>query len=348
MNQFTRRSFVKSASAGGLSLAGMGTIHPHLFASSLKRDSDIRIEDVAFSFEEFVFRTPLKFAGVIVERQTMLTATCTVRTVGGNTATGFGVLPLNYTFTFPSQKLSPETRQGAMKALAAEISKVTKEYREFGHPIDIHLELLPDYLQAATDVSERLSLADPIPRLCTLVTAGAFDAAIHDAFGKVHGRSSFHTYGPEFMNHDLSHYLGNEYKGRYPSDYLLAKPKSRMPLCHLISAVDPITVSENAKPINDGLPETLPEWINKNGLTYLKIKLNGDDLKWDVERMRHINQVTSETQKKRVVEQWTYIPNFNEKCPNVDYYFAFLRQVREQMPDGFRRTEELTNPGLGA
>jgi hypothetical protein len=54
MNKFTRRSFVKSASEGGLSLAGMGTFHPHLFASSLKRDSDIRIEDVAFSFEEFV------------------------------------------------------------------------------------------------------------------------------------------------------------------------------------------------------------------------------------------------------------------------------------------------------
>jgi len=34
----------------------------------------------------------------------------------------------------------------------------------------------------------------------------------HDAFGKVHGLSSYGTYGPDFMTHDLSHYLGPEFK----------------------------------------------------------------------------------------------------------------------------------------
>jgi len=27
-----------------------------------------------------------------------------------------------------------------------------------------------------------------------------------------------------------------------------------------------------------------------------------------------------------------YIPDFNEKCPNVEYYLAFLRQLKERMP----------------
>ena len=34
-----------------------------------------------------------------------------------------------------------------------------------------------------------------------------------------------------------------------------------------------------------------------NGLTHLKIKLNGDDLGWDVERVAHIDRVTAETQQ---------------------------------------------------
>src|SRR5262249_51226173 len=277
-----------------------------------KKKSDIRIEDISLRYEEFVFRTPLKFAQTVVDRQTMLTVDCTARTAAGKEAKGFGTLPLNHTFTFPSKQLTPEAKLGAMKALADRIAKITGSYQEFGHPVDINWELAPIYAKAAVDVSKELHLADSIPKLCTLVTAGAFDAAIHDAFGKAHGLNCFHTYGPEFMNRDLSHYLGADYEGEYPSKYVRSEPRARMPLCHLISAVDPIEASDNTKPIRDGLPETLAEWINHNGLTYFKIKLNGDDLSWDVERMLRIERVTAETQKKRGIQNWAYVPDFNE------------------------------------
>ena len=67
-----------------------------------------------------------------------------------------------------------------------------------------------------------MGLAEPVPRLCTEVTASAFDAALHDAFGKLHGLNCYSTYGPEFMTYDLSHYAGPEYRGEYPSRYLSA------------------------------------------------------------------------------------------------------------------------------
>ena len=67
---------------------------------------------------------------------------------------------------------------------------------------------------------ERLALAEPIPKLCTLVTASAFDAAVHDAFGKVHGVNCYSTYGPDFMSHDLAHYLGPEFQGEHLSQYI--------------------------------------------------------------------------------------------------------------------------------
>lgn len=343
MNKLTRRGFVKTAAAvaGGLCAAeccGVGRAAP------TPKKNDVRIERVSFRYEEHVFRVPLKFALTVVDRATMLTVTCTVRTAAGKVATGFGTLPLNYVFTFPSKKLSPDARLGAMKTLAEEIAKVTEKYTEYGHPIDINWELAPLYLKAAAELSQRLRLAEPIPKLCTLVTAGAFDAAIHDAFGKVHGVNSFHTYGPEFMSHDLGRYLGADYKGEYPNRYIRSEPKERMPLCHLISAVDPIEASDNTKPIRDGLPETLPEWINHNGLTYLKIKLNGDDLRWDIERFVQIDRLTAETQKKRGVTGWAYVPDFNEKCPNVDYYLTFLRRLKETTPTGFARIEYVEQP----
>jgi L-alanine-DL-glutamate epimerase-like enolase superfamily enzyme len=231
-----------------------------------------------------------------------------------------------------------------MQALAEELATVTGDYQESGHPLDINWNLAPAYLKAADRVSRRLALADPIPKLCTLVTGATFDAAIHDAYGKAHGTNCFHTYGPPFMTHDLSRYLGAEYRGEYPKAYISSEPRATMPLCHLISAVDPIEAADNTSPIRDGLPETLPEWIHYNGLTHLKIKLNGNDLRWDLERMRTIDRVTSATQEKRGIDRWSYIPDFNEKCPNVDYYLEFLRRVKEQTPRGFARIEYVEQP----
>jgi L-alanine-DL-glutamate epimerase-like enolase superfamily enzyme len=338
----TRRRFIENAAkvAGGL----YALRRVPILSAAEKKQSDIRIESVTHRYEEHRFRTPLKFARAVVDRLTMLTAECKVRTASGREATGFGVLPLNYTFTYPSKNLTPEARLAAMKELVEHLAKITGGHKEFGHPIDINWELAPQYDKAAAEVSKKLQLADPIPKLCVLNTAGAFDAAIHDAFGKANGVSSFHTYGPEYMRNDLSRFLGAEYKGTFPSKYIRSEPQARMPLCHLISAVDPLDAADNAKPIKDGLPETLPEWINQNGLTYFKIKLNGDDLKWDVDRMLNVERVTAATQQKRAIEKWTYIADFNEKCPNVHYFLAFLKKLKEQSPVCFQRIEYVEQP----
>src|SRR5207245_9238152 len=134
----------------------------------------------------------------------------------------------NHISSDPSSKMSHDAKNSAMKALAGQLAKATGSYQDFGHPIDINWELAPLYLKAAAEVSERLHLPDPIPKLCTLVTASAFDAAVHDAFGKAHGLNCYHTYGPEFMNHDLSHYLGAEYQGEYTNRYIQEEPTTHI------------------------------------------------------------------------------------------------------------------------
>ena len=86
--------------------------------------------------------------------------------------------------------------------------------------------------------------------------------------------------------------------------------------------------------INDGLPETLPEWIAANGLTHLKIKLNGDDLAWDVERVVSIERVAAEAQAARGCREWYYSADFNEKCANVEYVLDFLARVERAIAAG--------------
>jgi L-alanine-DL-glutamate epimerase-like enolase superfamily enzyme len=117
-----------------------------------------------------------------------------------------------------------------------------------------------------------------------------------------------------------------------------------MPLYHLVGALDPLTAADVAKPVGDGLPETLAEWIPFNGLTHLKIKLNGEDLRWDVERVVGVNRVAEEAQAKRGVLTWHYSLDFNEKCTNVGYLLEFLRRVRERTPAGFERIQYIEQP----
>jgi len=336
-----RRTILRTALAAPLLRAARAAGAPNFGAP---KPSDIRIEDITYSYEDFLYRTPIKFGGSVLDRATLLNVHCRARTVDGGAARGFGSMPLGNVWSFPSAKMSYDVTLGAMKALAARIAKLTAVYKEAGHPIDINSALEPAYLEAAGEVSRQLKLAEPIPKLCTLVTASPFDAAVHDAFGKAHHLNCYHTYGPDLMTYELDHYLGPEFRGEALSAYILKEPKGRMPLYHLVGALDPIFASDVRRRVNDGLPETLPEWIKYNGLTHIKIKLNGDDLKWDVGRVVDVDRATTETQKPRGVTDWVYSLDFNEKCRNVGYLLEFLRRLKERTPEGFARIQYVEQP----
>lgn len=334
MTNLSRRKFtsVSALAAAGLALPARNLIG---------KTTDIAIEELSLSYEEHLYRAPYKFGGVPVDRATLINVNVTVKTRSGKTAKGFGSMPLGNVWSFPSREMPYSTTLGAMKLLAERIAKITRGYNEYSHPIEINFALEPEYLKAAAEVSKELKLTAPIPKLCTLVTASAFDAAIHDAFGKLHGRSCYQTYDPDLMTHDLARYLNKDFKGEFPAQYILTKPKPRVSMFHSVGGADAVLPSELSQRINDGMPETLAEWIKFNGLTHIKIKLQGEDLRWDIERTVNIDRVASET---RPTTNWQYCVDFNERCPNVEYVLEYLRKVKELTPKGFYRILYLEQP----
>jgi L-alanine-DL-glutamate epimerase-like enolase superfamily enzyme len=303
------------------------------------KPTDIRVRDVSLGYEHFLYRTPIKFGGVALDRATILNVHLDVETRDGRKATGFGSMPLGNVWAWPSRTLSYDQTLHAMQVFAGDVAGMYCGCTVVGHPIDITHTVEPEFLAFNTP-----GLAEPMPALAKLVAASPFDAALHDAFGKAHGLNCFSTYGRDFMTHDLGHYLGAEFAGEWLDRYLEKKAKPRMPLYHLVGALDPLTAADVAKPVGDGLPETLAEWIPFNGLTHLKIKLNGEDLRWDVERVVGVNRVAEEAQAKRGVLTWHYSLDFNEKCTNVGYLLEFLRRVRERTPAGFERIQYIEQP----
>lgn len=330
----TRRSLLQRA---GAVPAAFG------ICRAAKPGKRMRIEEVHFGYEDYRYRTPYRFGAQTVDRVTLLNVDCVVSREG-RTSKGFGSMTMGNAWAFPSKTMSYDTTLGAMKALAGRIAKITADYKEPEHPVEINCALEAEYLKAAAEVSRELRLAEPIPKLCMMVTASPFDAALHDAYGKSFGLSCYRTYGTEFLPGDLSRFLGAEYRGETLERYVLKRPVPRIGLYHSVGAGDPIVASDIRHRIGDGLPETLPEWIRYNGIRNIKIKLAGNDLTWDFERVVHIDKATTETQNERGVKDWVYSLDFNEQCPNVGYLLEFLRRVKERTPGGFERIQYVEQP----
>ena len=198
--------------AGAASLLGCAAARAPAVRAS--RPTDARLVEVHHSFEEFRYRAPYRFGGRSVDRVTLLNVTCRLRTDGGREAWGFGSMTLGNAWAFPAA--SQDAGLGAMKALAQALEPITAACDERGHPLDLARVLEPAYLRAAADVSARLALPVPIPKLCTLVVGSAYDAALHDAYGKAFGVSVYQTYGPTHMRRDLAADLGPGLRGRVP------------------------------------------------------------------------------------------------------------------------------------
>ncbi len=304
----------------------------------------VHICGVRIDYEDHAYRSPLKFGGIVTDKVTILNAYVRVEDNQGRSADGFGSMPMGNVWSFPSKAHTYDETLHAMKALASEIEAITASCTESGHPVELNTLLEPQYLEAASRVGQQLSLKEPIPTLCTLVAACCFDAAIHDAYGKLHGVSSYAALGGDHFTRDLSDLLDERFKGESLQQYVSPGPKPVMPLYHLVGAVDPLDESDIETRLDDGMPETLPEWIRRDGLTHLKIKLNGDHLDWDVERVARIDRLTEDTQRELGVDEWVYSLDFNERCESVDYLLEFLATIQQRAPRAMQRAQYIEQP----
>ncbi|BCU75675.1 enolase C-terminal domain-like protein [Luteolibacter sp. LG18] len=334
---WSRRHFLKSAAL--LPLASQASAAPAIVTG--KPSTGLRIEEVKMAFEDFNYRVPYKFGGTAVDRVTLLNVTARVSNAAGKSVTGFGSMPMGNVWSFPSSTMSYDTTLNAMRTLAKRIEKITGGFQDTAHPIEINFLLEPEYLKAAAEVSRELALPTPIPKLCTQVTASAFDAALHDAFGKLLGLNCYQTYSTELIGHDLSRYLNADFKGESLASYVTPTPRDWVWLFHSVGGLDAVTPGELKDRLHDGLPETLGEWIQRDGLQRIKIKLQGENLEWDIARTVAIDRVARET---RPDVEWKYCCDFNEHCPNVDYLLEYLRKVKEQAPQGFESILYLEQP----
>jgi len=301
----------------------------------MAKPTDIRPVAVDLYFLPIKARMPLKFGPEVTTEVTCARVRMTVEDGRGRQAEGWGETPLSVQWVWPSS-LGYEERHQALQALCIRIAEAWGSQPDRGgHPMELGHDFLERVLP---DVTRRFNArgrngAEPVPLLGALVASSPFDLALHDAYGILHGQSTFDTYNDRYMSDDLSRYLtpapGSEisFKGRFPQEFFVCPRPETVAAWHLVGGKDPVDPWDltGSEP-QDGYPVLLRDWIRADGLKCLKIKLRGDDADWDYDRLLKVGRIAVE----EAVDWLT--ADFNCTVGEPEYVNAILDRLRDEHP----------------
>ena len=300
----------------------------------MSKPTDVRVVATRLYFLPVRTRVPLKFGP-----ETLTTVTCArvclmVEDGRGRRAEGWGETPLSVQWVWPS-KLPYEPRHRALKEFCVMLAGEWTKFDSRGHAFEVGHDLvehqLPKMRRAHAD---RLAVSgESLPWLAALVCNSPFDLALHDAFGRLAGRPVYTTYTGEFLSRDLAAFLtpaanaDASFAGKFPADFLVAQPPTQLRAWHLVGGLDLLDRGEltGAEP-NDGYPVVLPDWIERDGLKCLKVKLRGNDPSWDYERLVRVGLIAA---AKGV--EWLSA-DFNCTVIEPAYVNEMLDRVRDEHP----------------
>ena len=282
----------------------------------------------------YLYRSPLKFGGRVVKDVTVCRVALSLEDQNTKKkAHGIGEMTMGTAWAWPSASLTPEMALKTVIVLAERIVAAATSLLADQHPLHLASQIKPIAKRLAEELAASMKLTEAIPDLAIALAVSPLDIALHDAYGRLHGKNSFDCFTHEHVGADLSHFLGEEFLGKDFSEIIAPKTAPTLFLYHLVGSLDPLSKDDLNRKIDDGLPETLEDWIRSQQLSHLKIKLTGKELDADVGRVVEIDRIAS---RAFPTKQFSYSLDFNEACENEDYVIDFLERLerlnREAVP----------------
>lgn len=297
--------------------------------------TDITVTGAALFFLPVQTRVPLKFGTETLTEVTCARARVRVRRRDGQEAEGWGETPLSVQWVWPSP-LPYALRQSSLEEFCVRLAKAWPGCGVSGHALECGQDFIMGPLRAEwLRWNAERAPAEAMPWLAALVCASVFDLAVHDAYGKVNGVPVYETYRAPWMSRDLGDFLtpaddragSLSFRGKYPADFLRPQRLEQLMAWHLVGGLDAIDASDltGAEP-DDGHPVLLPDWIQRDGLRALKIKLRGNDAVWDYERLIRVGRCAL------AQEVWWLTADFNCTVTDPAYVTEILDRLRDDEP----------------
>ena len=307
---------------------------------------DVQVRAVSWYALPVRTRVPLKFGHDTLTEVVCARVRLTVARADGRRGEGWGETPLSVQWVWPSN-LSYAVRLRALEEFCDLLTEAYAQFPARGHAMEIGHDFLEAVLpRLLATFNESLPTGVRLPKLAALVCASAFDLALHDAYGVANEVPTYLTYERPWMNHDLSAYLtpaedapAVSFAGKYPADFFRRPVPVDLLAWHLVGGLDFLTVVEaGSARLADGHPTSLDEWIERDGLKALKVKLRGNDAAWDFDRLRAVAAVGL----SRGVELFT--ADFNCTVTDPAYVNGVLDRVRSELPELWSRLSYVEQP----
>ena len=265
-------------------------------------------------------RLPLKFGGETV--YSIQIASVSLESYG---AVGHGETPLSVGWAWPAD-LTFKYREEMMCKFGKFISDNLAYSDE--HPMIAGYKVinndLPRWLESFNSEN-----GCSMPYLAALITLSAFDIALHDAFAVANNVPVYEIYGRKYMPRDLEYFFNDPvFSRKYPEDYFVKGINSKLTVWHLVGGKDLLTDAElTGNEPDDGYPVTLTDWIKRDGITALKIKLTGVDSVFDYNRMVSVGKIALEYNCTAI----SY--DFNCMVTDPDYVNSLLDKLAAEEPE---------------
>jgi hypothetical protein len=275
----------------------------------------IRVIDSKAGIRNAHTRMPFRFGVVTMRASPVLTLAIEIEDERGGRATGYAAdfLAFRWFDKRPEKSLAENCAD-----LIAAVDVARDLYLEVGHqgprsPFALFLETYPEI--------DRWALASDFNRLGASFGSSMLERAVIDALGRLSGK----TYFELVRDNDLGIELGAitpELAGRPIAGFLPTEPLERLHVRHTVGLVDPITAAEVSTPVDDGLPETMEDYLVHDRIAYLKIKVAGalDD---DIDRLETIAALLA-----RHPRPYRISLDGNEQYKELDGFLGLIERIK--------------------
>ena len=275
----------------------------------------IKVVRTAAGIRNAYTRMPFRFGVITMRAAPMLTLAVDVEDGGGRRATGYAAdfLAFRWFDKRPDKSLADNCAD-----LLRTVEVARARYLEAGReglatPFELWRATYPEI--------ERAALAAQFNRLGASFGASMLERAVIDATGRLTGRTMFDLVQSDALGIELGA-LSPELRGRRLREFLPERPLERLHVRHTVGLIDPITAADVAVPVADGLPETLEDYLDRDGIGYLKVKVSGalDD---DLARLERIAAVL-----ERRARPFGISLDGNEQYRSLDDFLALIDRLK--------------------
>ncbi|MDA3811312.1 MAG: mandelate racemase/muconate lactonizing enzyme family protein [Spirochaetaceae bacterium] len=244
------------------------------------------------------------------------------------TVVGWGEVPLNYPWFWPDMpEGDPNT---ILETIINELLNIWIQKGSIEHPLITGYDVLKhDLPELGRKLTEQLGFE--VPELSIEVINSAFDLALYDAYGKLNNRPVYSLFDKDCLPVPIDSFfsdcpeVASSLKNVNITTLLNSPVPSRLKVWHMVG-------------INDSIEKKkLESWLNSGGIKRIKIKLSGDNLDWDLQRLIEIGRRIEEFDIEAVSidyngpasECWWLI-DFLDKIERKDMKLYRLIQYIEQ------------------